>query len=142
LRRVGDGRNRIDMVYVDNAAAAHLQAADRLGPESPVGGRAYFITQGEPVNCWQWINAVLRLAGLPEVTKSISFPLAWRMGGMFESVYGFLGRKGDPPMTRFLAAQLARSHFYSIRRAQEDFGYHPHVSTEEGMRRLAAVLER
>src|SRR5262249_54032330 len=49
LRQVGDGSNRVDVTYIDNAAAAHLRAADRLAPGSPVAGRAYFVSQGEPV---------------------------------------------------------------------------------------------
>ena len=69
LRRVGDGTNLIDMVYVENAAAAHLQAADALSAGSPVAGRAYFISQGEPVNCWDWIDEILALAGLPPVRQ-------------------------------------------------------------------------
>ena len=73
LRRVGPGDNLIDMVYVENAAAAHLAAADRLAPASPVAGRAYYITQGEPVNCWAWINQILTLAGIRPIEKSISF---------------------------------------------------------------------
>ena len=56
LIRIGDGKNLIDTVYVENAAAAHLQAADALAPGSPVAGNAYFISQGEPVNCWGWIE--------------------------------------------------------------------------------------
>jgi nucleoside-diphosphate-sugar epimerase len=43
-------------------------------------------------------------------------------------------------MTRFLAAQLATSHWFDISRAQHDFGYEPRVSTAEGMRRLEAWL--
>ena len=138
LRRVGDGANLIDMVYVENAADAHLLAADALTPGSPVAGRAYFISQGEPVNCWQWIDDLLTLAGLPPVNRSISLAAAWRIGAVCETIYGLLRRKTDPPMTRFLAAQLARSHYYNITRAREDFGYQPQVSTSEGMRRLAA----
>ena len=72
LRRVGDGKNLVDMIYVENAARAHLQAADALTPESKVAGRAYFLSQGEPVNCWQWIDELLGLAGLAPVKKSIS----------------------------------------------------------------------
>ena len=87
LRRVGDGTNLIDMVYVENAAQAHLQAAEALEPGSPVGGRAYFISQGEPENCWQWINEILALAGLPPVAKSISFAAAWRIGAILETIY-------------------------------------------------------
>ena len=78
LRRVGDGTNLVDITYVENAAEAHLQAADALGNGDPVAaatspaGKAYFISQGEPVNCWQWIDEVLALAELPPVEKSMS----------------------------------------------------------------------
>jgi 2-alkyl-3-oxoalkanoate reductase len=140
LRRVGNGTNLIDITYVENAAAAHLAAADALRPGSPVAGRAYFISQGEPVNCWQWIDEILALAGLPPVRKSISFRAAWAMGAACEAVYSLLRLSGDPPMTRFLAAQLATSHYFNLARARHDFGYQPAISTTEGMRRLAAEL--
>jgi nucleoside-diphosphate-sugar epimerase len=128
LRRVGDGQNLIDMVYVENAAAAHLLAADRLRPDSPVAGRAYYISQGAPVNCWGWINELLALAGLPA---------AWAVGAACEIVYGALRIRREPPMSRFLAAQLGRSHYFDISRARADFGYQPAISTAEGMQRLA-----
>ena len=140
LRRVGDGRNLIDTVYVENAATAHLQAADALTPGSPVAGRAYFISQGEPVNCWAWIDEILALAGLPPVRKSLSPPAAWTLGAVWEAVYALFGLRGQPPMSRFLARQLAASHYFNITRARQDFGYQPKISMAEGMRRLAAAL--
>lgn len=140
LRRVGDGKNVVDMVYVENAAEAHLQAAEALRPGSPVGGRAYFISQGEPVNCWDWINEILALAGLPPTTKSISFRAAYSAGAVLESLYWLLRRTDEPRMTRFLAAQLATSHWFDISGARSDFGYEPRVSTAEGMRRLGQYL--
>ena len=141
LRRVGDGTNRIDTIYVDNAAAAHLQAADALVPGAVLGGRAYFLSQGEPVNCWQWIDQVLALAGLPPVRGSISLAAAWRIGRMMELLYGSLRLSGEPPMTRFLAAQLATSHYFDISRARRDFGYQPQLSMAEGMVRLEEFLK-
>ena len=75
-----DGSNLVDMIYVENAAEAHLQAADALEPGSPVCGQAYFISQGRPVNCWKWIDDILGLADLPPVRKSISFKAAWGVG--------------------------------------------------------------
>lgn len=138
LRRVGDGTNLIDMVYVENAAEAHLQAADALQPGSPAAGRAYFISQGEPVRCWQWIDELLSMAGLPPVRKAISLNAAWRLGAVLEFAWRALRLRSDPPMTRFLAAQLATSHYFDISAARRDFGYMPRVSTDEGMRRLAA----
>lgn len=142
LRIVGDGSNLVDMVYVENAAAAHLQAADSLLPGSPVCGRAYFISQGEPVNCWQWISQILELAGLDALTKSISLKNAWRAGMVCEKLYGLLRLKSEPRMTRFLAAQLATSHYFDISRARNDFGYEPKISTVQGMRRLGESFGR
>ncbi len=139
LRRIGDGTNRIDTLYVENAASAHLLAADALRSGSPVAGRAYFLSQGEPVNCWEWIDQVLALASLPPSRKSMSLRTAWAVGAACETAYWLLRLQGEPPMSRFLAAQLARSHYFDISRARTDFGYEPKISTAEGMRRLAAA---
>ncbi len=137
LRRVGEGRNRIDVTYVENAAEAHLLAADALQDStSSVAGRAYFISQGEPVNCWDWINEVLHLAGVPPVTRSISRRTAWWIGHAFECGHRLLGIEGEPRMTRFLAAQMSTDHYFNLRRAREDFGFLPTISTAEGLRRL------
>ncbi|HZZ27532.1 MAG TPA: NAD-dependent epimerase/dehydratase family protein [Pirellulales bacterium] len=138
LRKVGNGQNLTDIAYVDNAAAAHLLAADALIPGSPVCGRSYFISQGEPVNCWQWIDELLALTGLPAVKKSISVTQAWRVGLMMETAYRVLRLRTEPPMTRFLAAQLGRSHWFDISAARRDFGYQPIVTTTDGMSRLKA----
>ncbi|MCA9200007.1 MAG: NAD-dependent epimerase/dehydratase family protein [Planctomycetales bacterium] len=136
LRIVGDGTNLVDIVYVENAADAHLLAADSLKPGSNTCGRNYFISQGEPVNCWNWINEILVRAGLKPVSKKISKEAAWRIGHGMEVVYQLLGWSSEPRMTRFLAAQLATSHYFDIQRARSDFGYVPQISTQEGMRRL------
>ncbi|HVA51517.1 MAG TPA: NAD-dependent epimerase/dehydratase family protein [Pirellulales bacterium] len=140
LIRVGDGKNLIDMVFVENAALAHLQAADCLLPASPVAGSAYFISQGEPVNCWHWIDGLLALAGLPAVQRSISTRAAYSIGAVLEAGYATLGKVEEPRMTRFLALQLGKSHYFSIERARRDFGYAPRVTTAEGMRRLKSKL--
>jgi nucleoside-diphosphate-sugar epimerase len=140
LRRVGDGTNLVDMVYVENAAHAHLLAADALADDSPVAGSVYFISQGEPVRCWDWINAILALVGLPPVQRQISAAAAWRLGAMLEGAYRLLRIGREPVMTRFLAAQLATSHYFNIDRARRDLQYQPPVSTAEGMRRLGQSL--
>ena len=148
LRRIGDGTNLIDITYVENAADAHLLAAAALGDRSPAGasppsaGKAYFISQGEPVNCWQWIDEILALVNLRPVRKSISLKSAWRVGAICETVYRLLRLKGEPPLTRFLAAQLATSHWFDISAARRDLGYKPRVSTAEGMQRLGRWLRQ
>jgi nucleoside-diphosphate-sugar epimerase len=140
LRRVGDGSNRIDITYVENAAAAHLQAADALLPGSAVAGQAYFLSQGEPVNCWQWIDGILAVAGMAPVAGGISLKAAYSIGAILEVAHKVLRLTGEPRMTRFLALQLGRSHYFDISRARRDFGYTPRVSTAEGMRRLVDAM--
>lgn len=140
LRRVGDGANRISMTYVENAAAAHLQAADALGRGTACAGRAYFINEPRPVNLWDWIDELLQRAGIPPVRKQISAAAAWKVGAVFEGIYRGLFLPGEPPMTRFLASQLSSSHYYSIAAAQRDFGFTPPVSTEEGTAKLEPEL--
>jgi nucleoside-diphosphate-sugar epimerase len=148
LWRVGDGTNLVDITYVENAADAHLLAADALAVEDSVAaakspaGKAYFISQGEPVNCWQWIDEILALVNLPPVRRSISLKTASRIGAACEAAYRLMRLKREPPMTRFLAAQLATSHWFDISAARRDLGYRPRVSTIEGMQRLEKWLSQ
>lgn len=142
LRLVGDGANMISMVYVENAAAAHVMAANALSLNSPVAGQAYFINEPEPVNCAEWINTLLDVAGVPPVQKHISVRAAYAIGAVCETVFTLLRLKGEPPMTRFLAEQLSSSHTYSIEKLRRDVGYEPVVSVEQGLERLADDLKK
>ena len=141
LRIVGDGRNRVDMVHVENAADAHLAAEAALcGPGSPAGGRAYFITNGEPVVLWDWINALLAAVGEAPVTRRLSLGAASMLGAACEAAWGALRLRGEPPMTRFIAAELAKDHWFDISAARRDLGYAPRVGMAEGMADLVAGL--
>ena len=140
LRRVGDGTNVVSVVNVENAAAAHLQAEQSLRSSLTAAGNAYFINEPESVNLWQWIDELLDLAGLPAVKKSIASSTAHRIGGVMETLWKWLPLPGEPPMTRFVAAQLAGSHSYSVAAARRDFGFRPIVSMETGLRKLKEEL--
>jgi nucleoside-diphosphate-sugar epimerase len=141
LRRVGRASPLIDSTYIDNAADAHLLAADRLaspprqGGEA-VAGKAYFLSQGEPLPLWDLVNRILQAAGLGPVTRTVPFGVAYAAGWVLEAVYVVLWRQDEPPMTRFLARELATAHWFDIGAARRDLGYEPAVSTEEGLRRL------
>ena len=137
LRFVGGGHNRIDTTYIDNAAQAHFDAFTALASNAPCAGKAYFISNGEPMPAREIINALLRAAGAPEVTKALPFAAAYAIGGLCEAAWHLLPLPGEPPLTRFLAEQLSTTHWYDMAPATRDFGYVPKVSTAEGLRRLA-----
>lgn len=135
LKRVGDGDNLVDIIYVDNAAIAHVDAFEKLKIDDSLSGEAYFIGQKEPVNLWDFINKIITLAGEEPVDSSISFSMAYKIGYVMEKFYKLLGIvKPEPPMTRFIATQLAKSHYFSHAKAIRDFGFNPSISTEEGLK--------
>lgn len=142
LKIVGDGKNKVDTVHVVNAAAAHLHAIDALceDPET-AGGRAYFIAQDEPVNCWDWIETICDAAGVPPPTRRVPFSLAYGIGAALEAAYRTLGRTSEPPMTRFVAAQLAKDHYFDISAAKQRLGYEVKLSMEQGLQELRTAWQ-
>ncbi|HZH43189.1 MAG TPA: 2-alkyl-3-oxoalkanoate reductase [Lysobacter sp.] len=142
LRLVGDGEHLIDTTYVDNAAQAHFDALAQLAPGAACAGRAYFISNGEPKTLRETLNALLAAAGAPTVEKTVPFRLAYALGAVCEGLWHALPLRGEPPMTRFLAEQLATTHWYSMEPARRDFGYVPKVSFADGLERLRAAWTR
>jgi len=141
LKVVGNGRNLVDTVYIDNAADAHILAAENLDKNPDISGNVYFISQDEPVLLWGLINAILKAAGLGPVKGSIPKQMAWLLGAAFEFLYKILHIKKEPPITRFVAYELATSHWFDISAAKRDLGYSPRVSTKEGLRLLENWLK-
>jgi nucleoside-diphosphate-sugar epimerase len=140
LARVGDGTNKVAITYIDNAAAAHLQAADVLSPGSPNAGKAYFISDAQPVVLWAWIDQLLMDVGLEAIDRDVSLATARRVGFVLEWLWRVLRLGGEPPMTRFVAAQLAASHWYDLSAARRDFGYAPVIGPTEAMARTVAAF--
>lgn len=142
LRRIGNRPCLVDTVYVDNAAQAHLLAADRLTPHSPLAGKAYFISNNEPIPLWEMVNRILGAAGVAPVTRTISPVAAYTIGTICEKLWGWCNLSGEPPMTRFVARELATAHWFDISAVRRDLGYEPEVSLNEGLQRLKDWLEQ
>lgn len=141
LAWIGAG-NQVDVTYVDNAAHAHLLALDALDGENPKpAGKAYFISQGTPVHPDAWVGALLAAIGIPPVTRRVRLPIAYAAGAVMEALWSVFGIKGEPMMTRFVAAQLGTSHHYDLTAARNDLGYQLLVSDDEAHRRTVAWLQ-
>ncbi len=141
LRRVGSGENLIDVVHVTNAARAHVQAVEKLlAGKAELNGQALFLTDGDPIACWEWISRILQTAGVPVPKREISYAAAYRIGGLLEGGYRLLRIKSEPPMTRFVAAQLAMDHYFDITRARRLLDYQPSVDRDAELARCAVAL--
>ena len=136
LARIGTNKNLIDTIYIDNAADAHLLAADRLSPGSAIAGKVYFISQGDPVPMWDMINRLLDAAGAPPVTRRVPRWLAMLLATGFEIAHRVTGRRGEPRLTRFVVSEMSTAHWFDISAARRDLGYAPRISIAEGLERL------
>ena len=142
LRIVGAGKNKVDIAYIDNVVHAHLLAADNLAGRGTAAGHAFFIGQQEPVQLWPWINQLFARMEVPPVRSRIGLKTAKMIGWLLEQGHSILDSEQEPKMTRFLAEQLAMSHWFSKKKAERLLGYQEQVSTEVGMERLVAWLRR
>lgn len=142
LALLGAGDNRVDSTYVDNAAQAHLLALEKVSPAAACAGKAYFISNGEPLAMRELLNAILAAAQLPPVERRVSPRLAYVAGCMLEMVYRVCGLQDEPIMTRFVARQLSTHHWFRLDAARRDLGYQPDVCLAEGFERLRDSLVR
>ncbi len=141
LRRVGPGTNLIDTVHVDNAALAHRLALEKLlERDRTAAGRAYFVTDGEPIACWDWISFLVRAANMTPPRSSLSHRTAYRLGAVLELLYRALRRQSEPPMTRFVASQLGVDHYFDISAARQHLGYLPAVDREQKLAKLKSWI--
>ncbi len=142
LRCLGDGQNLVDVTYIDNAADAQTLAADALSTNPNAAGRAFFISQGEPIKLWDIINGILAAAGVPPVNRSLPRAVGWTAGAVLEMAYKVLRLPGEPRMTRFVANVLYTHHWFDISAARRELGYQPRVTVEQGLERLETWLRK
>lgn len=143
LKLVGKQDKLVDTIYIDNAAYAHLLAAVALSKSEPVcAGKAYFLSNDQPITMADMLNNILQCAGLAPVAKRVPSNVAYGVGALLECIFTCLGIKKEPIMTRFVARQLATSHYFDISAAKKDLGYTPVISIKAGMKQLSQWLQQ
>ena len=135
---VGDGRNYVDTVYVEDAARAHILAGDKLLKGHSISGEAFFISQNEPVLLFDWINRFLEQANIPKVTKRVPANIAYAVGSLLEFTYKLLKLESEPRMTRFLALELSTEHTFDLSKAEKLLGYVPEYTMDKAFSKTFA----
>jgi nucleoside-diphosphate-sugar epimerase len=133
LPLIGTGAALIDTTYVDNAAAAVVAAVDACGP---VHGEALVVSNGEPRPVAEVLARLCRAAGVRGPRGRVPFGAAYLVGAAVEGVWAATRRRPVPPLTRFLAEQLATAHWFDQRRTRTALRWRPEVRLDEGFARL------
>lgn len=127
---------RIDTVFVDNAAQAHVNALHELLGDAKCAGKAYFISNDEPLPQGEIIQRLLAAIGIKAEIRPIPAWLARSAGALCETAWRLLRLKSEPPVTRFSAEQLSTAHWYDISAAKRDLAYRPEISIAAGLLEL------
>lgn len=130
---VGRGDNLSDFTYVDDCVAAHLCAERALAADPAIGGRPYFVSQGQPYPLWGFIDRVLELNGLGKVTRYLPAWAAGAAAAACEFAARLVPLSGEPLLTRFMVEELSLSHYFDISAAKRHLGYEPRHSIEEAL---------
>ncbi len=133
LLKIGSGKNLSDFTYIDDCVQAHLCALRALDQNPTCAGRAYFISQGDPVPLWEWIDRVLSRNHIAPVTRQVPIWLATSLASVCENVCRLLPGMPEPPLTRFLVSEMHTSHYFNIEAAKRELGYRPSVGVWEGL---------
>ncbi len=139
---VGGGRALIDTTYVDNAAAALVVAAEQLTPAGALAGRAFVVSNGEPLPLRSLLELICAAAGVPPPARDLPLGLARGLAGVAERLWARARPGDEPPVTRFLVDQLGLAHWFDPRPFREATGWRPGVTIAEGMRRLEVFYGR
>jgi nucleoside-diphosphate-sugar epimerase len=138
LVQVGAGKNKVDFCYIDDCVAAHVGAMRALEERASARGRAYFVSQGDPVLMWEWIAKLLEYHGCAPVTKRVPLWLAHALAG-FSEFSAKVGLVQEPRLTRFLVSEMATDHWFDISAARNELGYQPRYGVFEALEKTFAV---
>ncbi|XP_059636403.1 uncharacterized protein LOC132278593 [Cornus florida] len=144
--KIGEANVRNDWVYVDNLVLALILASMGLLDDIPgnkghpiAAGQPYFISDGSPVNSFEFIRPLLRSLEYDLPKASLAVPHALFLGRIFWAVYTVLYpwlSRWWLPQPLILPAEVYKvgvTHYFSFLKAKEELGYVPMVSPREGM---------
>ncbi len=137
LRIIGDGANLVSVSYVENVADAHICALKKLTElDKNVCGKVFFINEDQPVNCWEFINKLIKSCNEPIVEKQLSSKYAYILGAFLEKIGSIFSPNWEPPMTRFLALQLSTSHYFDNSNAKLALEWKPTINIDQALMRV------
>lgn len=139
LRRIGKCRNLVDVSYIDNVVAAHISAARAIIENPEVSGNSFFITNGEPVLLWDFVDIILQTSGLEPVKKRIPAWVAIMISRINQNLHRVFLKNHESLLTPFIVSELIRSHWFNISKARDHLNYNPVISNIEGLRKMDNV---
>ncbi|KAB2009019.1 hypothetical protein ES319_D10G139300v1 [Gossypium barbadense] len=129
----GCGENMSDFTYTENVAHAHICAAETLDSRVvSVAGKAFFITNLEPIMFWEFVSLIL--GGLGYQRPYIKVP-TWMVSCIVSLHQCRNDKLYNYSVSPHYMLQLAsRTRTFDCSAAQNHLGYSPVVSMKDGIK--------
>ncbi|MEL7369674.1 MAG: NAD-dependent epimerase/dehydratase family protein, partial [Myxococcota bacterium] len=141
---VGRRQNLSDFTYIDNLIDALLLADGVLKSDAPVAsGEAYFVSNGIPMDFFDFVGRVLAELELPPIRGRVPFAVAYGAAAVAERWQAWRGHPAglEDGLSTFAVRYMCTHHYFSIEKAHRDLGYTPKVDLEQGIQRTCTALK-
>lgn len=125
----GKPSSLVEFVHVDNLVSAHKLAAEALtsGKQHRSAGQAYFISDGRPVNNFEFFRPLVEGLGYPFPKLRLPIHLIYFLAFLTEMIHHLIGPfyNFQPLLTRTEVYKTGVTHYFSMAKAKEELGYEP-----------------
>ncbi|XP_037367701.1 sterol-4-alpha-carboxylate 3-dehydrogenase, decarboxylating [Talpa occidentalis] len=134
---IGNGKNLVDFTFVDNVVHGHILAAEHLSRDSSLGGKAFHITNDDPIPFWTFLSCILRGLNYEAPKYYIPYWLAYYLAFLLSLLVAVLSPliRLQPTFTPMRVALAGTFHYYSCERAKQAMGYRPLVTMDDAVAR-------
>ena len=129
---IGDPNTTLDNSFIDNLVLGHILAAEALVEGNAACGKAYFITDDQPRNNWEFMRCFIEGLGYQYPKRAISVALLRKIAVVWQWLHFTCGFS-EPLITPLEVEKSGITHFANIKDAERDLGYSPIYTVEEAV---------
>ncbi|XP_074248430.1 sterol-4-alpha-carboxylate 3-dehydrogenase, decarboxylating isoform X3 [Saimiri boliviensis] len=134
---IGNGKNLVDFTFVDNVVHGHILAAEQLSRDTTLGGKAFHITNDEPIPFWTFLSRILTGLNYEAPKYYIPYWVAYYLALLLSLLVMVVSPviQLQPTFTPIRVALAGTFHYYSCERAKKAMGYQPLVTMDDAVER-------
>lgn len=125
----GNPSSLVEFVHVDNLVSAHELAAEALtaAKQHRSAGQAYFISDGRPVNNFEFFRPLVEGLGYHFPSVRLPISLVYFFAFLTEMIHHLIGPlyNFQPLLTRTEVYKTGVTHYFSMAKAKVELGYDP-----------------
>ena len=144
MRELGKRTYLSDFLYIDNFVDAVQAAESTMVEDASISGEAFFITNGEPLAFFEFVERVLAATDHPKIVGRVPAWVAYLAATFVEIYFHLISREiiAEDGMSRFAIRYLMTHHYFNSKKAQRLLHWCPRVTLDEGIERTGEHFRR